>query len=70
MTCHARVNVGEPAPWFASPTSLDQGKSILLDELAGRPIVLLFTGQGAVPEIANVLAVFSELGCLMMRVAF
>lgn len=72
MTCHARVNVGEPAPWFASPTSLDQGKSILLDELAGRPIVLLFTGQGAVPEIANVLAVFQrarvfdDAGCLLI----
>lgn len=75
MTCYPRVNVGEPAPWFAAPTGQHQGKSILLDELAGRPIVLLFIGQGAGRAVANVLTafnrarVFDDARCLLIIIS-
>jgi predicted 2-oxoglutarate/Fe(II)-dependent dioxygenase YbiX/peroxiredoxin len=53
------LNVGEPAPWFSAVGS-NQGGVVMLDELAGRYIVLFFFGAAARPDVAEVLASVGE----------
>jgi predicted 2-oxoglutarate/Fe(II)-dependent dioxygenase YbiX len=60
MNVIPRVNVGEPAPWFTAATGSGQGGSVILDELAGRPIVLFFVGSAIRVEVAEVLAAIDQ----------
>ncbi|MET3898994.1 putative 2-oxoglutarate/Fe(II)-dependent dioxygenase YbiX [Devosia sp. UYZn731] len=53
------LNVGEPAPWFSVPRS-DGGGHVVLDELAGRDIVLLVYGALAGPDAQRVLDDFLQ----------
>lgn len=53
------LKVGEPAPWFSVPQSGGTGR-VVLDELAGRDIVLLVYGSAVNPDAEKVLAHFAE----------
>ncbi len=49
------LDVGDPAPWFPALGSSDD-RSVIFDELAGRPILLFFFGSGGAPGVAETLA--------------
>lgn len=51
--------VGEPAPWFSVPQSGEAGR-VVLDELAGRDIVLLFYSSSNAPDAAKTLNEFAR----------
>jgi predicted 2-oxoglutarate/Fe(II)-dependent dioxygenase YbiX/peroxiredoxin len=55
------LKVGEPAPWFSVPRSGDGGR-VVLDELAGQDIVLLFFGSPNGPDTQRVLDDFARNG--------
>ncbi len=64
MTGILRVNIGEPAPWFAGPNAPGQSSSIVLDEFAGHAVVLFFYGSAAHSEVADVLTRLTGRSCL------
>ncbi len=53
------LKVGEPAPWFSVPQAGDDGR-VVLDELAGHEIVLLFYATPTDPDAAKVLDHFAR----------
>lgn len=53
------LEVGEPAPWFSVPRSAGPGR-VVLDELAGRDIVLLVYGAITGPDAQRVLDDFGR----------
>ena len=55
MSATSPLNIGEPAPWFSVPSGSDGRGAVMLDELAGRTIVLFFFGSAGRPEVAEVL---------------
>jgi predicted 2-oxoglutarate/Fe(II)-dependent dioxygenase YbiX/peroxiredoxin len=55
------LNVGEPAPWFSVPQAGDVGR-VVLDQLAGHDIVLLFYGSVSAPDTQRTLEDFARHG--------
>lgn len=60
MTASTPLSVGEPAPWFSAAEGLNRSGGVLLDELAGRHIVLFFFGTAVRPDVVEALAWFSD----------
>jgi peroxiredoxin len=60
MAAISPLNVGEPAPWFSAAGESNRSDAVMLDELAGRYIVLFFFGTAARPDVAEVLASFGD----------
>jgi peroxiredoxin len=56
----SHLTVGEPAPWFAALDGCDLGKTVALDELAGRHIVLFFFESAAHSNLAEVIAMLDR----------
>jgi predicted 2-oxoglutarate/Fe(II)-dependent dioxygenase YbiX/peroxiredoxin len=57
----AALEIGEPAPWFAVSAASGEAR-VVLDELAGRHIVLFLYGVASDPMVASALAGFDERG--------
>lgn len=75
MSAISPLSIGEPAPWFSAVGS-DRCSAVMLDELAGRTIVLFFFGTAVWPDVAEVLAsirdrhdLFDDEHCLFIGIS-
>lgn len=57
------LEVGDPAPWFSVPQSAGAAR-VVLDELAGREVVLLFYSRSASADAEQALSAFARRGDL------